>query len=606
MAPKPVCLSWAHGQESGLVVGLLGIKEWINHWLCGTAYYESLIVGQNVAYDFACLLQHIPELSDKIWRAYREDRVTCTEQREKLLDIATGEFTTKEKSRYSLAGMVKRKFGITLDKSEEGWRKRFAELDGLPIEKWPAEAVDYAMMDAKTTLLVVHEQEQRAAKIGYSMPTQYMETRASLALKVTSNWGILTDSIKVDALEKKTAVRSAELLEELQASTLIRKDGSKNTKILKTLIEQNYPGPVPCTDPSGKYPNGQTKTSAVVVEECNQPILNNLTEYTKLEKLQSTYISKLHDPIVHAGYAAVGAVTDRTSSFQPNLENQPRDPGVRECFVPRPGCVFISCDYDCQEMRTFAQTCLDIFGHSSLAEQFQANKNFDPHLKFAAEALLGITVKEALKLKKEKNPDFKKFRQRAKASNFGFPGGMGAKTFVAYARGYEATFTIEEAEQIKKTWYAFVNETSDYFRHINTLVGQMGEGTQTYPRSGLRRAGIGYCDAANGYFQGLAAHISKAALFEVAVKCYTDKKSWLYGSRPVVFVHDEIIIETQEEWAHEAAKELEQVMVDAMQVWTPDVPAAASATIMRYWSKEAEETYNSTGRLIPWEGKNES
>jgi hypothetical protein len=141
----------------------------------------------------------------------------------------------------------------------------------------------------------------------------------------------------------------------------------------------------------------------------------------------------------------------------------------------------------------------------------------------------------------------------------------------------------------------------DYFRGVENVVGPAGLGCQIIPRSGFVRGGCDYCNTANGYFQTLAAHASKAAMWAVCKRAYCDRESALYGSRPVVFVHDEVILETLEEAGDAAAKEIVEVMEAAMQKWTPDVPVTASAVLMRRWSKGAEPTFSEDGRLIPWE-----
>jgi hypothetical protein len=188
--------------------------------------------------------------------------------------------------------------------------------------------------------------------------------------------------------------------------------------------------------------------------------------------------------------------------------------------------------------------------------------------------------------------------------NFGYPGGMGASKFVQYAQGYGINLSEAESQELRDHWFEQWPEMRGYFKHVESLVGSADVGWQTIPQSGFVRGNCGYCDAANGYFQTLAAHASKAALFAACKRAYCDRNSMLYGSRPVVFVHDEVIMETPEEAGHEAAKELEQVMVEAMQRWTPDVPAAASATLMRRWSKGAEQVYDGE-RLVAWEPEDE-
>jgi hypothetical protein len=53
--------------------------------------------------------------------------------------------------------------------------------------------------------------------------------------------------------------------------------------------------------------------------------------------------------------------------------------------------------------------------------------------------------------------------------------------------------------------------------------------------------------------------------------------------------------------AHEAAKRLEEVMVENMQTYLPDIPVKADAHLMRRWYKAAEPVYDEKQRLIPWE-----
>jgi DNA polymerase I-like protein with 3'-5' exonuclease and polymerase domains len=135
---------------------------------------------------------------------------------------------------------------------------------------------------------------------------------------------------------------------------------------------------------------------------------------------------------------------------------------------------------------------------------------------------------------------------------------------------------------------------------INQQVGQAGEGDIIQLRSGRKRGLCRYTVAANTYFQGLAADASKLALWWVTRACYTDRNSPLFGCRPVIFLHDEIIMEAPESYAHLAATELERVMVKAMQVFVPDVPCRATAALMRRWAKEAEPAYIN-GKLVPYE-----
>ena len=77
----------------------------------------------------------------------------------------------------------------------------------------------------------------------------------------------------------------------------------------------------------------------------------------------------------------------------------------------------------------------------------------------------------------------------------------------------------------------------------------------------------------------------------------------MHGGRPWCFVHDEVICELPEDSAAEAAETQKMLMEEAMQPWTPDVPARSSVSLMRRWTKGAEPVRDESGRLIPWEDR---
>jgi len=607
MAPPPVCLSHAHGEASGLKVGgeiTTYAASIFEHALEGHA----CVVGHNVSYDMAVLLAHCPELADFIWELYATGRVRCTMVREKLLDIAEGTHggewdatgEKKIKKNYDLASIVLRKWHEKRDKTT--WRTGYGELAHVPVEQWPAGAVEYAITDATDALRLYNEQEARAHKMRYGLPDQGSQTRADFGLRLMSVWGIRTDGHSVDKLKEATDRRFEELKFDLQAVGLVRTKQtpkgkeSKNQAKIRDLVERSYSGPsIPRTD------KGSVKTDADTLELCDDPLAAVLLEYVSLEKSAGTFINKLLEGVdvpIHPSFNVL-VNSGRTSCYNPNLQQQPRVPGVRECFRPRDGWVYIACDYDSQELRTWAQVCLDLTGSSTLAEKYQADPDFDPHLDFAA-GLLGLDYSEAQRRKKQGDPKVKEYRQQAKPANFGFPVGMSAKTFLTYARGYGLIIDEDRANKLRQRWYKQWPESQDYFKLINQQVGQAGVGDIVQLRSGRKRGLCRYTVAANSYFQGLAADASKLALWHVSRACYQDRKSPLFGCRPVIFLHDEIIMESPEAYAHLAAPELERVMVEAMAQFTPNVPCRATAALMRRWAKGAEPVYIN-GRLVPYE-----
>ena len=618
MAPCVVCLSWSLGNHGrGLIVEQKQIENWLRQYLQEAIDGSTLLVGQYVAYDFKCILRTFPDLWDLVWKAYQSNAITCTSIREKLIDIAVGDLpyyydkTGKKRKMetYSLEEIAAKRLGKKVDKGSDTWRLRFEELDGVPFEDWPIDARKYALDDADLTREIYVDQNRRAHGINYSLPTEFEDTRADFALALMSTWGVRVDVPRVKKLWSSTVDRMTELAAEIDKSGLATwkpqnelmlgdsrpkevPDVKKSMKVLREAIRKHYPGEPPTT------PTGKIKTGQEVVDKCDFEPLTKLVEFDKLRKIANTYLRKMFEPVVHARFDSIGGVSNRTSCSSPNLQNQPNLKGLRECFVPRDGFVFLACDFDSQEMRTLAQSCLDIVGRSKLAERYQRDRHFDPHLEFAAR-LARISIEEAVEKLQAEDPFILKLRQKAKICNFGFPGGMAPKTLVDYAKGWGVRIDATQAKEFQDIWFEQWPEMDGYFEHVRALIGHASNGTATHPQSGFRRGALGYCDASNGYFQTLAAHASKAALFEVCRRAYNDRESVLFGLRAVLFVHDEVILETPESGSHEAASELERVLVESMEKWTPDIPAAASATLMNVWSKQAKRVVED-GRLVTW------
>lgn len=220
---------------------------------------------------------------------------------------------------------------------------------------------------------------------------------------------------------------------------------------------------------------------------------------------------------------------------------------------------------------------------------------------------------------------------------------------------------IECALRLKETWLRQWPENTAYFKFINDCVKNgmyiapeslerwphlkeaFAPGERLSPRQVMQHVsgrvrtasddddGSPYCSLANGFFQGLLADLAKSAVRRISRECYDHTvrvpdfahenslrsifaggPSPLYGSRLLVFQHDEAIAEIPESVAHEAATRITEVMVDEMRFFCPDLaPAAkAPAALMARWTKSAEPLWARGGlkgpaddsdRLVPWD-----
>lgn len=608
--PKPVVLVVA--EDAGCAFLTKNVEAKMRSLLQRACRREVCLVWHNAKFDMGVLFTHFPSLRPLIWDAYEAGAIRCTRLRELLIDIAEGERLRDNKRPYSLGRIAARRLGKALDKGEDSWRYRYAELDDVALEHWPDEACRYALDDGETTLKLFWNQESRRG--AYALPTEGLETRADFALGLTSAWGMLVDGQQVDVFDSQIANAKQVLGKQLEGLGLLaRKKGSgtadlfgnvtapewrKDTKTVRAMVEQTWRG----VGELQRTETGLIKADESVLRDCVGDAAKLLREYNTLESTGSRFLKGLRElkgRATRSRFNVLGADSSRTSCSSPNLQQLPRAAGARECFVARPGHVLLAVDYDGQETRTWAQSCLDLVGISAIGRRFQQDPDYDPHTDVASH-MLGITYEEGMRRKAAGDDAFITTRGNVKPATFGFPVGMGAAKFVVFARNHGVEITEAEAQRMRDVFYRARPETGPYLDLVSSVVGSASYGTQVQPQSGFRRGGVGFTDCANGFFQTLAAHASKQGLWEVTRRCFDERlRSSLLGSRPVNFVHDEVIVEVPEEALHEASEDMVAAMQGGMDVWVKDVPNRAGATAMRRWSKKAKEKRDENGRLMP-------
>jgi len=382
--------------------------------------------------------------------------------------------------------------------------------------------------------------------------------------------------------------------------------------------------------------NGYVSTSAEVLEAIApfHPALEQFLTRAKLIKLITSYFpamewpygSGITAPVIHPNYDYLKA-TGRTSSWgvskkradkavAPAVNIQQADPRVRPAYVPRPGWLFAIADYSALELVSLAQTILDLYGHSALADQI--NAGIDPHaylgcaLAVHGDPAFRMVLTELhgeertedqeyeffLTQKRNKPEWFKHWRTLAKPVGLGFPGGMGINTFRAVAAGYGFKLSVAEAKNLKRIWLMVYPNMK---RYLNTWVpGQPGSYVSP---AGMRRVECRFTQLANGRaLQTPGAEGAKKAVFNVSRACYDRTRgSILYGCRPVAFIHDEILMEVPDDCRRsDRAHELAKIMEDSMTEVLPDVQVRAEPILSTHWSKEAEQVWDTPTTLGVW------
>lgn len=609
LTPKMVCATFYDGEKRSIFKpGVDLFMKMRRHLLS-----DDVLVAHNVTYDLGVFCAEYPQLLPLVFQAYKENRIQCTLVRQKLIDIARGELEFREimgrsvKTKHDLATLASIWLNLHVEKKDT-WRENYAELTDVPLSEWPKEAIEYAENDAQVHYDVDRAQLEWAArefetipeKKDGVLPNQDPQFKAAWALHLIAAWGVRTDKESVRLLKEQLQFEVDSATPVLKEMGILRPDGTKDMAKIRSLVEESFKRrglAVPTTE------KGQIKTDADTLRETDSRELLVLESISHSAKILNTYIGQLElgvdRPITSRPNVLVA--TGRTSWSSPNLQNPPQKGGVRECFVPREGYYFCAVDYDTLELRALAQVCLDLFGFSQMAEALQNGE--DLHAKLGAE-FLGIGYKEMLRRLEDNDPAALKARQEAKGFNFGRPGGMGAMKMVEYLK-HSGTVLHEEhyiACQIARTyiekWHVAWPEMQNFFDYVvENIVNQNG-GYLVQPRSGRVRGKVGFSDGANSHFQGLAADGAKAALWEVVRQCFTDKTSPLFGARPVLFLHDEIICEVPIAKAHEAAERQAELMVEGMSSFIPDIPITCKPVLMKKWYKGAKPVHLD-GKLVP-------
>lgn len=667
-APPMACLTWqARGDERPSIVHGTDprARALYEGWVRNPNVH---LVGHFIAYDNAVAAAAWPDLIPEIFAAYEAGRMHDTMIREKLWDIALGRYRGFYNEHgewvsisYDLGDVARRRAGIHLKK--DGWRKRYGEFLDIPLEQWPAraeqliararadlalgikdkdleaivagtplEVITYPLEDARATMAVTLAHEEVRAKCD---PDPFFDERrqvmASWWLTLMCNWGVRTREEGVRMLEAQTDEMIAALEGDMIRAGFIRPDGSADTKKVKAhMLDVCGWAQHVEKDANGKKTFSYTKLRDDAVprmrltkggdvsldrdacKESEDALLIDFGDLAQQKAVRSKDVPMLAAGIYHPVHTRIDlANSGRITSSSPNLANLRRLPGIREAFVPRDGNVFIQADYPGLELHTLAQTCFDLFGYSTLGKML--NDGIDPHLVFAAK-LLKIPYEEAKKNKKRKDVD--DARQVGKVFNFGKPGGLGTNrrrdgsdpTLITFARkAYGVVMTIDEAKEYDREWREMLPEMRDFFDYNARLCDNPKKQAMLLQlRSKRIRGGCYFPAACNTWFQGLGADATKAAGFDLAKAGYVNRNSPLFGSRTVVYVYDEFILETRDDDnAHDAAIECSRIMRESANEWIPDCPFKdpdPEPLLMRIWSKEAEALFHPvTKRLVPWE-----
>ena len=283
-------------------------------------------------------------------------------------------------------------------------------------------------------------------------------------------------------------------------------------------------------------------TNADVLEKLRDKheIIDKITEYRQIVKLNSTYVeglSNIINPIsgrIHSSFNQTITTTGRISSTEPNLQNIPvkTEMGreIRKVFIAKDNCKLVDADYSQVELRVLAHMSDD----EHMIDAFQ--HNMDIHSKTASQ-IFGVDINDVTSLQ----------RSEAKAINFGIVYG---KTDFGLAQ--DLNIPVPKAKAYIESYFANYDKIKVFMDEAIKNATDKGYALTIFNRrryipeinsSNFMVRNQGKRFAMNAPIQGSAADIIKIAMVHV----FTRLKDENLKSRLILQVHDELIVEALEE-----------------------------------------------------------
>lgn len=291
-------------------------------------------------------------------------------------------------------------------------------------------------------------------------------------------------------------------------------------------------------------------------------VIPKVIYYRQLAKLKSTYIEGLLSEIkpetgrIHSSFRQTVTATGRISSTEPNLQNIPirLDLGreIRKAFIPANNMVLIDADYSQIELRILAH----------IAQDEEMIRAFSTGLDIHTATACGIYDVDAGAVTSA-------MRSRAKTINFSIIYGISG-----FSLSRDLGITRKEADRYIKAYFEKYRGVDKYMKQIVEEAKEKGYVETMFKRrrylpelksSNHNTRLFGERIAMNMPVQGTAADIIKIAMVKIAGKL----KELKSGSRLILQVHDELILEAPEDEAETAAGILKECMEGAVSLSVP-------------------------------------
>lgn len=275
---------------------------------------------------------------------------------------------------------------------------------------------------------------------------------------------------------------------------------------------------------------------------------------------------------IHTNFNQLGTATGRFSSDEPNLQNIVADEAYRSPFVARPGYLLATCDYSNIELR--------IIGEASREPKFiNAFKNGQDLHRVTASHIFQVDYDAVTK------------QQRAVGKHLNF-----AVVYGTSARGMAYNFRIpeDEAREYLTRYFTQFNVLRYFITKFGEICLKKGYsvtlgGRRRFltfmldPKSQdqykelnkARRQGVNHLP------QGTSADMIKKAL----VYLFYDNPFGQDNFRPLLTVHDEIVIEFSKDIKDQAVEFIHNCFKKSGEDYLKIIPEAHELNVDTHWSK---------------------
>ena len=304
------------------------------------------------------------------------------------------------------------------------------------------------------------------------------------------------------------------------------------------------------------------------------PFIDLLREYRAVEKLLNGFLNTLPNHIcfdgrIRASFNNTGTVTGRLSSSNPNLQQIPKNKksvgaNIRECFVASSGKKLVVGDYSGQELRVLTEVTKD----PGLIECFM--KGRDLHLT-TANKIFKLKIPDSCLF--DSHSEYESYKSkykdaRHKAKNkVVFPIIYGTTPY-----GVSKSFNISE-EKAK----TYIDGFFSLYPKVKTAIFETIKQIKTYGfvknlvnrrRRFTEINGYAIRQAFNFRIQGFSSDMIRLASIRILDEIHKHPN---WGMNFLLIVHDEVVLEVDEQFAEETKKLVKHCMETAVKFCIPIV-----------------------------------